>query len=132
MTRSMMLVAAAAVSFVAACGNTADGAKQDAKIAAEKTSEAAATAADKTGEAMSNAGKSVDAAMETAQIKTALVADTRVDAGDIDVDTNKDTKTVVLKGTVPTAAMKKLAGEVARDKAPGFSVVNNLTIKAKQ
>ena len=132
MTRSMMLGAVVAVTFAAACGNTADGAKQDAKIAAEKTSQAVATASDKTGDAMSNAGKSVDAAMETGKIKSALLADTRVDAGDINVDTNKDTKTVTLNGTVPTKKMRALAGDVARDKAPGYKVVNNLTIKSEK
>ncbi len=131
MTRFMMLVAAVAVTSVTACGNTADGAKQDAKVAAEKTSEAATTAANKTSDAMSNAGASVDAAMETGKIKSALLADTRVDAGDINVDTNKDTKTVSLNGTVPTKKMRALAGDVARDKAPGFKIVNNLAIKPK-
>ncbi len=127
MTRFM--TTATALVLAAACGNTADGVKEDAENAAEKTSEMAASAADKTGDAMATAGARVDAAMETVDVKTALLADTRIDAGDINVDTNQETKVVTLGGTVPTEAMKTLAGEVATDKAPGFRVINNLTIK---
>ena len=132
MARFIMLAATAALSLVTACGNTADGAKEDVKSATDKVSDATASAAQKTGDAMASAAASVDAAMETAAVKTALVADTRVDAGDINVGTDKDAKTVTLNGSVPTEAMKKLAGEVARDKAKGFAIVNKLTIKPKR
>jgi osmotically-inducible protein OsmY len=69
------------------------------------------------------------AAMETADVKTALLADTRVHATDINVDTNKDAKTVTLNGTVPSEAERTLAGEVATSKAPEYKVINKLTIK---
>ena len=119
MTAISKLGALALLALSAACSNTADGVKKDAEIAADKSAEAAA-----------NAGGAMGAAMETADVKTALTADTRVDASGINVDTNKDAKTVTLNGTVPTAAQKTLAGEVAMSKAPGYSIVNNLTIKA--
>lgn len=131
MKKIPMMAAMIAVAFVSACGNTADGVEKDAENAAEATAEAADKAADNTSEAAANAGAAVDAAMETADVKTALVADTRVDASDIDVDTNKDTKTVTINGTVPTAEMKTLVGQVAVDKAVGFRVINNLTIRPK-
>ena len=47
----------------------------------------------------------------------ALTADARVDASDINVDTNHETKTVMLKGRVPTAAQKTIAEEIA-DRRP--------------
>jgi hyperosmotically inducible protein len=106
------------VAFAAACGNTADGVKKDADNAADKTADAAASAGAATG-----------AAMETADVKTALMADTRVDASNINVDTNKDAKTVTLNGTVPTDAQKTIAGEIAAAKAAGYTVTNNLTVK---
>ena len=112
------LGAAALVALFAACSNTADGVKADAESAADKTAGAAAAAGAATG-----------AALETADVKTALMADTRVDASGINVDTNKDTKTVTLNGTVKTDAQKTIAGEIASAKAVGYSVVNNLTIK---
>ncbi len=100
------------------CGNTADGVKQDAENAAEKTEQAADAA-----------GTRMEGAMETGEVKTALLADTRVGATDINVDTNEATKTVTLNGSVKTEAEKQLAGEVATSKATGYTVVNNLAIK---
>jgi len=100
------------------CGNTADGAKQDAENAAAKTEQAADAA-----------GTRMEGAMETGEVKTALLADTRVGATGINVDTNEATKTVTLNGSVKTEAEKQLAGEVATSKATGYTVVNNLAIK---
>ena len=76
------LIVAAALS--GACANTVRGVKQDTEKVAEKTS----------------------AATNTVDVKSALIADGRVDASSINVDTNAQTKTVVLKGTVPTAQQK--------------------------
>ena len=44
------------------------------------------------------------------------------------VDTVTNTKTVVLKGTVPTAQQKTIAEQIARDKAKGYTVQNQLTV----
>ncbi len=118
MNRFMTVGFAAALAVVAACGNTADGMKKDSE-----------QAADDAAQATSSVGASVDAAMETADVKSALIADTRIDASGINVDTNKDTKTVTLNGTVPADSQKTLAEEVAKDKAPDWTIVNNLTIK---
>ncbi|MEQ1690611.1 MAG: BON domain-containing protein [Gemmatimonas sp.] len=113
-----VLGALAIFALTAACGNTADGAKKDAENAAEKTAEAASTT-----------GSAVGGALETGQVKSAIMADTRVDAGDINVDTDEDKKTVTLKGTVKTDAERVLAGEIAIAKAVGYSVKNDLTVK---
>ena len=117
--RTITLAGALAFAVMAtACGNTADGAKKDANNMADKTAEAAAT----TGDAMSGAA-------ETSQIKTALLADTRLNATDINVDTDETKKTVTLRGTVPTDAEKIIAAEIATSKAAGYTVMNDLTIK---
>ncbi len=112
-----VLSAIAFLALATGCGNTADGLKQDADIAAEKTEAAA-------GEA----GTKVEGALQTGEVKSALIADTRLGAGDINVDTNEESKTVTLNGSVKTDAEKKLAGEVATDKSAGYTVVNNLVI----
>ena len=65
---------------------------------------------------MANAG---DAAQQTAQIKTALMADASIDSTGIDVDTNGDTRTVTLKGHVSSAAAKTRAAEQSMDPASG-------------
>lgn len=112
------LGAIAILALTAACGNTADGVKKDADNAAEKSAEAAATT-----------GDAVGGAMETGQVKSAIMADTRVDAGDINVDTDEEKKTVTLRGTVKTEAERVIAGDIAIAKAVGYTVNNNLTIK---
>ena len=118
MTRITLLLLAGTIGFATACGNTADGAKEDTKNAAEATSEAAASA-----------GASRDAAAETADVKMALMADSTIDASEVNVDTNKDTKTVTLNGSVKSEMQKSRAEAVAKEKAPGYTVVNNLIIK---
>ena len=89
-------------------------------------------AAEKAGDAVAGAAKDVGAAVhaskQTLDVKTALMADSTVDASHIDVDTDDATKTVVLKGTVPTAAQKATAERIARAKASGYKVKNTLTI----
>jgi osmotically-inducible protein OsmY len=98
------LLVAAALS--GACANTVRGVKQDTEKVAEKTS----------------------AATNTVDVKSALIADGRVDASNINVDTSASTKTVVLKGTVPNAQQKVTAETIAKDKAEGYKIVNQLTV----
>jgi hyperosmotically inducible periplasmic protein len=102
------LIVVAALS--GACANTVQGVKQDTEKVAEKTA----------------------AATNTVDVKSALIADGRVDASSINVDTNSQTKTVVLKGSVPTAEQKTQAEAIAHDKAEGYRIVNNLAVVAKK
>ncbi len=118
--QSIALVLALGAS--AACENTAAGIKQDAKNAAE--SDAAAKAKD----TAAKTGAAVGAALETAEIKTALLADKSIDASAINVDTFADTKTVVLRGSVPTAAQREQVERIAAAKAPGYRVDNKLAV----
>jgi osmotically-inducible protein OsmY len=103
-TTMCALIVAAALS--GACANTVRGVKQDTEKVAEKTS----------------------AATQTVDVKSALIADGRVDASNINVDTSASTKTVVLKGTVPTDQQKATAEAIARDKAEGYTITNQLTV----
>ena len=136
------LAMTAALAFAvgaAACDNTARGAKKDA---AEAKADAQAASADAKAErrggreptskkAANEAGSAIDAAKETIDVKTALMADASVDASDINVDTFHETKTVVLKGSVPTAAQKTEAGKIATREATGYKVDNQLVVKPK-
>lgn len=108
----MLLLAA-----TAGCSNTAKGVKEDSEVVAEKTADAATATKEAVG-----------GAMLTTEIKSAIVADSRVDASDINVDTDESRKTVTLKGSVKTTSQKQIAGELASGKAVGYSIVNNLTI----
>ena len=110
MTSLKTLIAAVAVVVAAAaCGNTMRGIETDAENAAEKTA----------------------AGVETVDVKAALIADGRVDAGNINVDTIASTKTVVLKGSVPTAEQRTMAETIAREQAKGYNITNNLTVAPK-
>lgn len=66
--------------------------------------------------------------LETVDVKSALIAAEDVDSDAIDVDTYQDKKVVVLRGSVPTEAQKRRAGEIARDNAKGYTVDNRLAI----
>ncbi len=147
-----MLALTAALAFAvgsAACENTARGVQQDAAEAKDSakaaTDAAKAEAKDESAEAKAegreaaadakrtagNAGAALDAATETIDVKTALISDATIDASDINVDTFHETKTVVLKGTVVTAAQKLEAGKIAAREAEGYKVDNQLVVKPR-
>jgi osmotically-inducible protein OsmY len=131
---------------LAACDNTAAGAKKDAEInadkaaaateeakdkadnAAEKAAEEGREAAADTKDAARDAGSAASAAIETIDVKTALMADRTVDASHINVDTFHETKTVVLKGSVKTATQRDEAARIAAAEAPGYRIDNQLRI----
>ena len=131
---------------LAACSNTAAGAKKDAEINADKAAVAADKAEDKaqaagekaaaegkeaaaeTKEATRDAAGAIKAAIETIDVKSALMADRTVDASHINVDTFHETKTVVLKGSVKTATQRDEAARIAAAEAPGYRIDNQLQI----
>jgi predicted small secreted protein len=111
MNRNHIMLGAWLIAVVigGGCANTMKGAKKDAERATEKTA----------------------AAAETVDVKSALIADGRVDASNINVDTVASTKTVVLKGSDPTAQQKTTAEAVAREQAKGYTIINQLTVVPK-
>jgi hyperosmotically inducible protein len=129
-----------------ACSNTAAGIEEDAKKNADKAAaaaaEAKAEAKEETAEAKAatadaraevkdearDAAGAVKAAVETIDVKSALMADRTVDASHINVDTFHETKTVVLKGSVKTAAQRAEAARIAAAEAPSYRIDNQLTI----
>jgi predicted small secreted protein len=124
---------------LAACSNTAAGAKKDAEENAAKTAAAADKAEDRaepaareaaaeSKEAARDASGAIKAAVETIDVKSALMADRTVDASHINVDTFHETKTVVLKGSVKTATQRDEAARIAAAEAPGYRIDNQLTV----
>jgi osmotically-inducible protein OsmY len=131
---------------LAACSNTAAGAKKDADVNADKTAAATEEAKDKadaaadkaaaesreaasdTKEAARDASGALKAAVETIDVKSALMADRTVDASHINVDTFHETKTVILKGSVKTATQRDEAARIAASEAPGYRIDNQLQI----
>jgi hyperosmotically inducible periplasmic protein len=90
----------------AACANTARGVVQDTR---------------------DNAA-AVRGAAQTVDVKSALIADKSIDSGAIDVDTYQDTRTVVLRGSVPTAEQKARAEAIARQHAKDYTIDNRLAV----
>jgi len=135
----LALTAAGFLAFASvACDNTARGVKDDAATAQEEAKEAGdaakAEGKDEAEDAARTAGDAtaaVDAATETLDVKSALMADSTIDASDINVDTYHETKTLVLKGSVPTSAQKEEAGRIAAREAEGYKVDNQLVVKAR-
>ncbi|MEZ5285797.1 MAG: BON domain-containing protein [Vicinamibacterales bacterium] len=136
-TRATAWVGAIAIGlFAAACSDSAERRADDAadrtgaaaRDAGNGAADAAREAGREAGDAMGTAGSAAGAAMETMDVKMALMASDRVDAGDINVDTNHETKTVVLKGKVPTAEQKAAAEQIAREEAEGYRVQNELMV----
>jgi osmotically-inducible protein OsmY len=104
---------------------------RDAKDAAKKAAEAASHASEKAAEASKEAGAVVAAATNTLDVKAALMADRTIDASHINVDTDAKTRTVVLKGSVPTEEQRTAAEKLAASKAAGYKVVNDLAVVKK-
>src|SRR4051812_465493 len=114
------------------CENTAVGMKRDAEVNGEKAAVKASEAADKASHATAAATRTAAAAAEAAaqalNVKTALLADKRVVAKAIDVDTDRVTRTVILKGHVPTDDQRTIAEQIAIERSAGYAVRNELTI----
>jgi osmotically-inducible protein OsmY len=148
------------LALAPACRNTAEGVKEDSRQNAEKAraetqeakgesqdtahkigekakeiggkvAEGTKSVGEKIKEGAKEVGSEVGAKKQTVDVKGALLLDKSIDASHIDVDTDADAKTVTLKGTVPTAAQKAAAEKVARDKAEGYRVRNQLTVLKK-
>ena len=129
---SVCICAAGLALFSTACRNTAAGFQRDAddntRKAAMKAGEAAEKASEVTAVAARNATEAAEAAAQTVNVKTALLADKRVTASGIDVDTDRSSRTVILKGHVPNQEQKAIAEQITIDRAPGYHVRNELTI----
>lgn len=122
-----------------AVGSAAEQAGENVAAAgrevATETKQAAKGAAQYTKEAAAGAAKDVEdigqVATLTPAIKDALIR-SKVDASGVDVDTSGEKDTVILKGTVPTAAQKTQAAQVAmktiKDGGHSFKVKNELTV----
>jgi len=114
-------VGAAAKSAAQDAVNNTEGAV--AAVKASKTTEEAR-------EKVSEAEEAAAAAVQTAKVKGALVADSSVTSTGIDVDADAHTKTIMLKGHVPSTGQKTAAGRIATEKAStGYVVRNELMVR---
>ena len=146
----LAIIAALSIGLVTACDNTARGLKQDAataeadtrderaqaKAAAKEVADDAAQAARTVGSMAADAGEEVaeraGAFAEKIDVKSALMADPSVDASRISVNVDYKTRTITLNGYVPTAGERERAESVAKAKAAGYTVVNNISVQPRR
>jgi hyperosmotically inducible periplasmic protein len=110
--------------------STVDKAEAKTKEAAKETKDVAVKGAEKTKDAVATTGEVIDDAWITSKISADFVNEDTLKGSDINVDT-KD-HVVTLKGTVPTAAGKARAAEIAKTTKGVKRVVNTLMIGAKK
>jgi hypothetical protein len=91
---------------------------------------ATGTAGERPADAARGAGDRAGAAAELADVKLALATAEGLDASAINVDTDHNTKTVTLKGTVPTTDQRVRAEVVAQREASGYRINNQLVVRA--
>ena len=115
-----------------AAANAAAAAAQKATEAGQAVAQGAKEATQKAAEASKSAGAAVAAASQTFDVKASLLADSSIDAANINVDTDAKTRTVILMGSVPTDQQKSAAEKLAASKATGYKVVNQLVVAPKK
>lgn len=136
---SQMLVIGA-VAGVVACrdepqpmtdlDNDRPGVADSARDAGDRAADAARDAGESAADAARDAGDRVGAAIEATDVRLALSMDSDIDADDLDVDVDHTARVVTLKGFVPTADQRTRAEQVARDRADGYRVDNQLEVRA--
>ena len=113
------------VAGVTPPGGLDDAALNRARDAAASTTSQGTDTSKRDG-TIGTAGAAAGDAALTAKVKTKFLADTSISGLKIDVDTKNDV--VTLSGTVPTAAEKRRAVDVAKATDGVKSVVDNLKV----
>jgi osmotically-inducible protein OsmY len=132
-------------------GKAVDAGAQEVKEDTKEAGQAVAEGAEQAGEAVSgaaeNVGEAVGGAVENAgeavkgaaavttltpKVKSALIASKQIDGSTLDVDTDDEKKTVIIKGTLPTQAKKDLATQIGKkalaDAKSDYKLQNDVTV----
>lgn len=108
--------------------DTGEQIKQAAEDTGDFAKDAAKSAGDVVKDSAENAVGAADALVQNVDVRAALIGDKRVDSSHIAVDADTLAKSITLKGSVPTAEQKTLAGQIAAEHAKGYAIHNELTI----
>ena len=106
----------------------ADKMKPAAQEAANKMEKAADKLKPAVEDAAKTAANAAEAGVTTPRVKLALQNEPGLRGAEINVDTIAAKNTVALRGSVLSAAQKPLAEKVAQAQAPGFKIVDQLTV----
>lgn len=107
----------------------ADDAKKEVKQAMGEAESAVRQASREAGRDVREAAAEVHGAKQLVDVRAALAVSKEISSGsDITVRADEAGRTVILTGTVPTAAERAAAGRIARASADGLSVENRLQV----
>lgn len=158
--RLTTVLSLALLSLTVACGDTAQGMKKDANDAAqtakkvgeetrevarevkdvakdvavnttEKVVEGAVNATEKVAEGAAQVVERADATAQAVDVKASLMADTTIDSSRIRVESDNASRTIFLRGQVTTPDQSAASERVARIKAAGYNVKNELVVAPK-
>ncbi len=153
----LILVAGVAMAFAPACRHAAAGAAEqpakgaeagpqasgagtsdddqtihriaeEARVVGRKVAKGTTYVGGKVVEGARDLSRDMREEAKDVSVKSALGRDPALDARHIEVDAHADTKTLVLRGTVPTDSQKEAAGRIAAEKAKGYRVRNLLMV----
>ncbi len=139
MNKSFSLIAALGLGLaLTGCGNTLNGAKQDAATDTQKTQQAAQQADQATKAAAQKAGQAIETVPQNAEanavripVKTAIIRDPVLAQPSNLIDVNGSDHTITLTGHVIDADAKSRAtgdANLVLKKHPGYTLVNQLIV----
>ncbi len=111
--------------------NAVDKMKPAAQDAAKKMEKAADQMKPVVEDATKSAANAAEAGVTTSKIKLALENEPGLRGAEINVDTMPAKNTVALRGSVITIGQKALAEKITKVRAPGYKVVDQLTLAKK-
>jgi hypothetical protein len=101
---------------------------ENARVVGAKMARGAKYVGRKVAEGARDVSRDVREEVKDVSVKSALKDEPTLDSRHVEVDVHADTKTIVLRGTVPTIEQKDAAGRIAAEKAPGYRVRNLLMV----
>jgi predicted small secreted protein len=104
----------------------------DARTAMREAQSAVRQASREAGRDAREAAAELNGAKQLVDVRAALAVSKEISSGsDISVSGDEPGRTVILSGTVPTAAEKDAAGRIARASADGLRVENRLKVASR-
>ena len=130
----LCLAVSLATPGVLAVGTRGDASRRITPIQWNADDENMGNMADAGGDAV---GAAPDAATSeewtlTPKIKTALIANPALENTNITVDADSTRNTITLSGTTRNWPQIRLASQIAKQNAPGYAIINQLHVQARQ
>jgi hypothetical protein len=113
---------------LASCNASREGDKITVELDASEAKAKAKEAGQEIRAGAHEAGAALNAGKQELDIRSALAMDGTVDRSAMAVVPDEATRTIRLMGSVPTAEQRTRVEQIARDKAEGWVIVNELAV----